>query len=109
MKVRYINDVPENIKAIAFLGNDMNLKISQLELNIKLLNSEIAKLENKKSFQGLTSQEETFLDNYKNDLQKYINDLNFIKQSVIREEERNNIMYLIIPAIIIFALIKRKK
>lgn len=109
MKIKYINDVPENIKAITFLGDTMNTRINQLQTRIKNYQSEIYRLEDKKNFQGLNVQEESQLDFYKKDLPKITEELKQLTELQPKEETKSNIMYLIIPAIIIFALIKRKK
>jgi hypothetical protein len=109
INIKYINDVPKNIKALSYLGEIMESRIKQLETRINNYEKEIYRLEDKKKFYKLTVEEETLLNFYKNDLPKTKEEL---KQLIIIEPQqpkKNNYIHFLIIGIIILTIVKRKK
>lgn len=116
MKVRYINDVPSNIKTIAFYGDYEQKEIQKTKENISHIKWWIDFLVNKES---RTEAENDKLIEYNEKLKsqkKYLQSLleieeaekNLTKNKYINND-KSNVLILLIPVFILYALIKRKK
>lgn len=107
MKIKYINDIPGDIKALTFLGSTNVERQKQLESKISVMTAEIYRLYDRQNMGILTSEESIKLERYLKELLTMQEELKILK-SVNTEKSNFNLLFLIIP-VAIFFLIKRTK
>jgi len=107
MKTRYINDVPGSIKALTYFGSVNDARIKDLESRIAVMTQEIYRLYDRQNSGILSKDESLRLEKYLKDLPDLQTKLKILKST---ESGSNiNYLFLIVPALILFVLYKRKK